>query len=85
MNFYKSLVSISSILCLFVLMNGCDLGPTQGAFLRVNSDSCVGCRECERVCNADAIIIISEKAVIDPSKCIECGKCIDACPYDAIE
>jgi Fe-S-cluster-containing hydrogenase component 2 len=36
------------------------------------------------VCNADAITIISNKAVIDPTNCNQCWKCLDACPYDAI-
>ena len=68
-----------------ILFAGCNLGPTQGAFLRVDSQHCVGCRECVRVCNADAIVIMSNKAVIDLTKCIECLKCVEVCPYDAIE
>jgi ferredoxin len=60
------------------------LGPTKGAFLSVDPALCSGCRKCVAACNADAITILSGKAVIDPTKCIQCFKCLDACPYDAI-
>ncbi len=79
-------ISYSIIFAILVaFFAACDPGPTSGAFLRVDDTQCVGCRECVKVCNADAIIIISNKAVIDLTKCIECLKCIEACPYDAIE
>lgn len=73
------------ILIIGVMLFACDPGPTAGAYLSVSQHRCVGCGECVKVCDADAIIIISNKAVIDLSKCIECGQCIDACPYDAIQ
>ena len=59
-------------------------GPTDGAYLSVDSGLCGGCRKCIQVCPADAITFLNNKAVIDPTKCIKCFKCIDACPYDAI-
>lgn len=74
---------ILAIIVAFI--TACDPGPTAGAHLRVDDAQCVGCRECIKVCNADAIVFISNKAVIDLTKCIECLKCIEACPYDAIE
>jgi [FeFe] hydrogenase (group B1/B3) len=36
------------------------------------------------VCPRNAITIVDKKAVIDKEKCIECGKCTQACPYGAI-
>jgi ferredoxin len=60
------------------------LGPTKGAYLSVDPGLCSGCRKCVAVCNADAITIVSNKAVVDPTKCNQCFKCVDACPYDAI-
>lgn len=52
------------------------------------SDQCRGCvsRYCMTVCPKGAISIDKEngKAVIDRSKCIKCGKCKAACPYDAV-
>jgi ferredoxin len=60
------------------------LGPTKGAYLSVDPSLCSGCRKCVAVCNADAITIVSNKAVVDPTKCNQCWKCLDVCPYDAI-
>ena len=50
------------------------------------SDQCRGCvaHPCETVCPKGAISIVNGKSVIDQSKCIKCGKCKAACPYDAI-
>lgn len=80
---------ISLVLSITILFSACQSGigpgPTAGTFLRVDNQQCIGCRECVKVCNADAITIISNKAVIDVSKCIECLKCVEICPVDAIE
>ncbi len=51
------------------------------------SDQCRGCvsRACMAVCPKDAIVLRSNGRVkIDREKCIKCGKCKAACPYDAI-
>ena len=50
------------------------------------TDSCQGCLEhpCKEVCPKDAISIVHGKSQIDPEKCIKCGKCMDACSYNAI-
>ncbi len=51
------------------------------------SNQCRGCvaRSCITVCPRGAISIDENgKSVIDDSKCIKCGKCKSACPYDAI-
>lgn len=52
----------------------------------VVSDQCRGCvaHPCESVCPKGAISIVDGKSVIDPEKCIKCGKCKSVCPYDAI-
>ena len=62
----------------------CDECPTDG--YRV-TDSCRGCfaHHCQAVCPKDAITLDeNEHAHIDKSKCINCGKCAQACPYSAI-
>lgn len=66
-----------------VLNIACDECPVDG--IRV-SQACRGCiaHRCMNVCPKDAIEIIDLKAHIDPEKCIECGKCVSACPYNAI-
>ena len=43
----------------------------------------------KRVCSVGAIEFVKEgffsgKIVIDQEKCIGCGKCVKACPHDAI-
>ena len=50
------------------------------------TDGCQGCLEhpCKEVCPKDAISIVHGKSQIDPEKCIKCGKCMDACSYNAI-
>ena len=50
------------------------------------SNMCQGCiaHPCTEVCPKGAITQVNGKSVIDQSKCIKCGKCKQACPYDAI-
>ena len=51
------------------------------------SNQCRGCvsRACVTVCPKGAISVAPDgRSVIDQSKCIKCGKCKAACPYDAI-
>ena len=52
----------------------------------VVTDTCQGClaHPCKEVCPKDAISIINGKSVIDQDKCIKCGRCMDVCPYGAI-
>ena len=62
----------------------CDECPEAG---HVVTDLCRGCvaHRCVDSCRLDAITIDNEqKAHIDKSKCVECGKCAKACPYNAI-
>ncbi len=50
------------------------------------TEACRGCitHRCTEVCPKGAITIINKKANIDYDKCIECGRCKDVCPYNAI-
>lgn len=62
----------------------CDECPEAG---HVVTDLCRGCvaHRCADSCKLGAITIDHEqKAHIDKSKCVECGKCAKACPYNAI-
>ena len=50
------------------------------------SNYCQNClaRSCEQVCPKNAISIRNNRSYIDLDKCIRCGKCAKACPYNAI-
>lgn len=66
-----------------VLYEACDECPTSGMLV---TDACRGClmHSCQAVCPKEAITIENHRCTIDRSKCIECGKCAQACPYSAI-
>ena len=62
----------------------CEDCPTGGYEV---TSVCRGClaHRCEEVCPVGAISFGSDqKAHIDKTKCIECGRCANACPYNAI-
>lgn len=50
------------------------------------TNNCRGCvaHPCVEVCPKGAISIVNGCSCIDQDKCIKCGKCKAACPYDAI-
>ena len=50
------------------------------------SNYCQNClaRSCQKVCPKDAISFRNNRSYIDLDKCIRCGKCAKACPYNAI-
>ena len=62
----------------------CDECPAAGYEV---TDSCRGClaHRCEDVCKRGAISFDhNHVAHIDKTKCVECGKCSEVCPYSAI-
>jgi len=48
------------------------------------SNGCIGCKLCEKKCEADAIHVENNLAVIDYDKCTACGSCVEACPKKII-
>ena len=66
-----------------IIRFACNACPTK--LVKV-TDMCQGClaHPCREVCPRDAIRIVQGKSVIDESKCIKCGKCVEECPYNAI-
>ncbi|MEA4912330.1 MAG: 4Fe-4S dicluster domain-containing protein [Oscillospiraceae bacterium] len=62
----------------------CDDCPAGGYQV---TDACRGClaHRCENVCPRGALSYDEhQKAHIDKSKCVNCGKCAQVCPYSAI-
>ena len=45
---------------------------------------CIGCRMCTKVCEAGAIHMEGDMAVIDYEKCTGCGACAEKCPRKII-
>lgn len=48
----------------------------------INTDLCVGCGECARVCKAECIDAVAH--TVDASRCVVCFDCMAVCPNDAI-
>ncbi len=66
-----------------VIPSACDKCPDNEY---VVSDQCRNCvsHACIKACPKGAVSIVNGHAFIDQAKCIKCGRCKAACPYDAI-
>ncbi len=66
-----------------VLDSACDECPIDRF---VVSDSCRGClgHKCQENCPRHAITIVKHRAYINQELCIECGRCKQVCPFNAI-
>ena len=52
---------------------------------KINADKCKGCTLCARTCPNNAIIgSVKEVHMIDQSKCVKCGACMEKCRFGAI-
>lgn len=58
-----------------------DRGP---AVKKSCSAGCIGCKLCEKQCEAGAITVENNIAHIDHKKCTNCGSCKEKCPAGAI-
>lgn len=66
-----------------VISSACEGCPISRYVVTDNCQKCMG-KACQNSCNFDAITMGRDRAYIDPDKCKECGKCSQACPYNAI-
>lgn len=66
-----------------VIPFACEACPTDRVDVSSNCRKCLA-HPCTTVCPVNAVSIDKNSAVIDHSKCIKCGRCITACPYQAI-
>ena len=66
-----------------VIGAACEGCPIARFTVTDNCQLCMG-KACQNSCNFGAISMGRDRAYIDPDKCKECGKCAQACPYNAI-
>lgn len=49
-------------------------------YINIDKDLCTGCQMCKEVCPVDAIVgVKGEAQIIDESKCVMCGQCVQIC------
>ncbi len=66
-----------------VISAACEECPIASYIVTDNCRKCVG-KACQNSCQFGAISMGPTRSYIDPAKCRECGKCAQACPYNAI-
>ena len=66
-----------------IIPYACHACPTNQYRVTENCQNCLAA-SCQRVCPRGAISFVNGKSQIDQNKCIKCGKCASACPYNAI-
>lgn len=48
-------------------------------------NACIGCKKCEKTCAREAITVKNNLAVIDYTKCTNCGDCVKECPTGCLK
>lgn len=66
------------------IMPACSNKDKGAKVMKMCDYGCIGCMKCQRECPADAITVVDNLAVVDPSKCVQCGHCADICPRHII-
>lgn len=64
-----------------------DLGIIGQYIPNFDEDSCNGCKKCaiEKNCPVGAAKVVDGVLEIDKSVCNNCGRCVEKCPFDAID
>lgn len=66
-----------------VISSACEDCPISSYTVTENCQNCLG-KACINACKFGAIEAGRLRSHIDPQKCKECGRCAQACPYNAI-
>ena len=66
------------------IMPACGNHDKGAKVMKMCDFGCIGCMKCQRECPADAIKVVDNLAVVDTSKCVQCGHCADICPRHII-
>ena len=66
-----------------IIPYACHACPTNQYRVTENCQNCLAA-SCQKVCPRGAISFVNGKSYIDQDKCIKCGKCASACPYNGI-
>lgn len=66
-----------------VISSACEDCPISSYTVTENCQNCIG-KACINACKFGAIEAGRHRSHIDASKCKECGKCAQSCPYNAI-
>ena len=66
-----------------IIPYACHACPTNQYRVTEGCQNCLAA-SCQQVCPKGAVSFRNGKSVIDPDKCIKCGKCAKACSYHAI-
>lgn len=88
-------VSILAIVVLLSIMISrpfckylCPLGALYAPFnkvsvvqMQLDGDKCVGCKACHKACD----MCVDPSVMPNSTECIRCGKCISACPVNALK
>jgi len=58
--------------------------PVNVSVPKVNLDRCIGCGQCDKICQYSAIISINKRVLVFPELCHGCAGCWLVCPTNAI-
>ncbi|NLD87708.1 MAG: 4Fe-4S binding protein [Clostridiales bacterium] len=96
-SFYKGYRSVKLPHKFKIAVGGCpnncvkpdtnDLGIVGQRVVKIDIEKCKGCKLCqiEKVCPIKAAKLVEGKLVIDRQECNNCGRCVDKCPFHALD
>lgn len=61
--------------------------PKQVESLDIDTEKCVGCGKCAKMCKREVFAMLDNKAIVDNlDACVGCGKCVKKmCNFGAIK